>query len=286
MRRLRQQTVVKLTPIRHYSPIEIHKSTKPLTTPHSPNIGEKRKRLEGAGYGMRSYHSAYDPRAEAEESGLEDHHEVDGYGHPIEPQHHRPQAPTSAKKPMTPQQRLSNFEQRRSIQQPVSATNTTSSQSSIAITMASPPKRPIAMPASMRRTSREITSSSSDSYSTQQQNRVRAEIERQRAKDLAYTPPSNTVSLEQRLQEIQEQHESQMLREKKELQQQAEGMVTVASSLDVPLSSASRYYKRSRPSSRPSEVIIDSASEREDQNPLPPIRRPMGRKSWLEANDL
>lgn len=281
MRRLRQQTVVKLTPIRHYSPIEIHKSTKPLTTPHSPNIGEKRKRLEGAGYGMRSYHSAYDPRTEVDESELEDLHEVDGYGHPIEPQHHRSPAPMSATKPLPSQQRLSSFDQRRSIQRPVSATTTSAAaQSSIAITMASPPKRPIAMPASMRRTSREIMASSSESYSTQQQNRVRAEIERQRAKDLAYTPPSTTVSLEQRLQEIQEQHESQMLRER--MEQQAEGMVTAASSLDVPLSSASRYYKRARPS----EPMVDSSSEREEQNPLPPVRRPMGRKSWLAANDL
>ncbi|GJJ71244.1 hypothetical protein EMPS_03594 [Entomortierella parvispora] len=280
IRRLRQQTVVKLTPIRHYSPIEIHKSTKPLTTPHSPNIGEKRKRMEGAGYGTRSYHSAYDSRTEAEESGLEDHHEVDGYGHPIEPQHHRLAAPLSARKPLTPQQRLANFEQRRSIQRPTSTTT----QSSIALTMVSPSKRPIAVPAPMRRISREIASSSSDNHSSQQQNRVRAEIERQRAKDLAYTPPSTTsISLEQKLQEIQEQHESQMLREKLDHHQQAQDLVNDAPALENgSFSTSSRYYKRARPS----EMAMDSASEWEEQPPLPPVRRPMGRKSWLEANDL
>ncbi|KAG0021233.1 hypothetical protein BGZ81_009030 [Podila clonocystis] len=48
LRKLRERLVPHPTPIKYYPPIEIHKSTKPLTTPHSPNIGDKRKRMESA----------------------------------------------------------------------------------------------------------------------------------------------------------------------------------------------------------------------------------------------
>ncbi|KAF9184112.1 Protein tpx2 [Haplosporangium sp. Z 767] len=44
LRTLRQRLVPHPTPIRDYPRIEIHRSTRPLTVPHSPNIGEKRKR--------------------------------------------------------------------------------------------------------------------------------------------------------------------------------------------------------------------------------------------------
>src|SRR5690554_2817454 len=44
LRALRQRLVPHPTPIRDYPRIEIHRSTRPLTVPHSPNIGEKRKR--------------------------------------------------------------------------------------------------------------------------------------------------------------------------------------------------------------------------------------------------
>ncbi|KAF9962625.1 Protein tpx2 [Mortierella alpina] len=44
LRELRKRLVPHPTPIRDYPRIEIHKSTRPLTIPHSPNIGEKRKR--------------------------------------------------------------------------------------------------------------------------------------------------------------------------------------------------------------------------------------------------
>ncbi|KAG0263021.1 Protein tpx2 [Mortierella polycephala] len=44
LRALRLRLVPHPTPIRDYPRIEIHRSTRPLTVPHSPNIGEKRKR--------------------------------------------------------------------------------------------------------------------------------------------------------------------------------------------------------------------------------------------------
>ncbi|KAF9127516.1 Protein tpx2 [Mortierella sp. 14UC] len=44
LRALRERLVPHPTPIRNYPRIEIHKSTRPLTTPRSPNIGQKRKR--------------------------------------------------------------------------------------------------------------------------------------------------------------------------------------------------------------------------------------------------
>ncbi|KAG0235716.1 Protein tpx2 [Mortierella sp. GBA43] len=43
-RELRKQLVAHPVPIRHYQPIHIHRSTRPLTVPHSPNIGDKRKK--------------------------------------------------------------------------------------------------------------------------------------------------------------------------------------------------------------------------------------------------
>ncbi|KAF9151670.1 hypothetical protein BG015_006373 [Linnemannia schmuckeri] len=44
LRALRERLVPHPTPIKDYPRIEIHKSTRPLTTPRSPNIGQKRKR--------------------------------------------------------------------------------------------------------------------------------------------------------------------------------------------------------------------------------------------------
>lgn len=44
LRALRERLVPHPTPIKEYPRIEIHKSTRPLTTPRSPNIGQKRKR--------------------------------------------------------------------------------------------------------------------------------------------------------------------------------------------------------------------------------------------------
>jgi len=44
-RERRQASVSHAGPIRHYSPIDIRRSTRPLTVPKSPNIGEKRRRL-------------------------------------------------------------------------------------------------------------------------------------------------------------------------------------------------------------------------------------------------
>ncbi|KAF9938597.1 Protein tpx2, partial [Modicella reniformis] len=44
IREIRKHLVPHPTSIRHYPPIEIHKSSRPLTVPQSPNIGEKRKR--------------------------------------------------------------------------------------------------------------------------------------------------------------------------------------------------------------------------------------------------
>ncbi|KAF9548021.1 hypothetical protein EC957_007304 [Mortierella hygrophila] len=44
LRALRERLVPHPTPIKEYPRIEIHKSTRPLTTPKSPNIGQKRKR--------------------------------------------------------------------------------------------------------------------------------------------------------------------------------------------------------------------------------------------------
>ncbi|KAF9370533.1 hypothetical protein CPB97_002673 [Podila verticillata] len=46
LRKLRARLVPHPTPIKYYPRIEIHKSTKPLTTPRSPNIGDKRKRMD------------------------------------------------------------------------------------------------------------------------------------------------------------------------------------------------------------------------------------------------
>ncbi|KAG0233808.1 hypothetical protein BGW42_007179 [Actinomortierella wolfii] len=43
LRKLRQQTIIHANPIRHYPPITIQRSDKPLTVPRSPLIGEKRK---------------------------------------------------------------------------------------------------------------------------------------------------------------------------------------------------------------------------------------------------
>ncbi|KAG0243615.1 hypothetical protein BGW41_001826 [Actinomortierella wolfii] len=43
LRKLRQQTIIHANPIRHYPPITIQRSGKPLTVPRSPLIGEKRK---------------------------------------------------------------------------------------------------------------------------------------------------------------------------------------------------------------------------------------------------
>ncbi|KAF9926479.1 hypothetical protein FBU30_003950 [Linnemannia zychae] len=44
LKALRERLVPHPTPIKDYPRIEIHKSTRPLTTPRSPNIGQKRKR--------------------------------------------------------------------------------------------------------------------------------------------------------------------------------------------------------------------------------------------------
>ncbi|KAI9234350.1 MAG: hypothetical protein BYD32DRAFT_90299 [Podila humilis] len=46
LRKLRARLVPHPTPIKYYPRIEIRKSTKPLTTPRSPNIGDKRKRMD------------------------------------------------------------------------------------------------------------------------------------------------------------------------------------------------------------------------------------------------
>lgn len=41
---LRKHLIPHPTPIRQYHPIHIHRSRRPLTVPHSPNIGDKRKK--------------------------------------------------------------------------------------------------------------------------------------------------------------------------------------------------------------------------------------------------
>ncbi|KAF9154349.1 hypothetical protein DFQ26_000258 [Actinomortierella ambigua] len=57
LRTSRQQTMFHANPIRHYPPIAIHRSDKPLTVPRSPLIGDKRKwrggerSIEGSGAG-------------------------------------------------------------------------------------------------------------------------------------------------------------------------------------------------------------------------------------------
>ncbi|KAG0046239.1 hypothetical protein BGZ83_008560 [Gryganskiella cystojenkinii] len=319
-RRLRQKTVVRVTPIRHYNRIEIQKSTRPLTTPHSPNIGEKRKRREHEASQLSKSSHYHDSTLDGES----DH---DAHQH-----HVRQQQPPR----LTAQERLEKFERsaRRApatMTTTVTAPTTTSSSSRAA---SSP--RKIAMPSSTRRISASmrtnpISSSSIDDPSHhQQQNRIRAEIERQRAKDLAYHPP--TISLEQKLQEIQQQHDEQMARER---QQEAASQAsysqagdsrgqhgytsdtssvqytTTAASTSVTASRATKSYdeerlqrKRARNAWSSNNPVVQqnqqqpvqyhetSASETEveyapqQHDPLPPIRRPMGRKSWLEANDL
>ncbi|KAK3809435.1 MAG: hypothetical protein J3Q66DRAFT_353847 [Benniella sp.] len=44
VREMRKRLTPHPAPIRHYPPLVIHRSTRPLTVPHSPNIGDKRKR--------------------------------------------------------------------------------------------------------------------------------------------------------------------------------------------------------------------------------------------------
>ncbi|GJJ73405.1 hypothetical protein EMPS_05763 [Entomortierella parvispora] len=81
-RERRQATVTHAGPIRHYSPIDIRRSTRPLTVPKSPNIGEKRRRLIRELEEAQQVHEDLDI-AQAYTYGPEDGHEYpdnyDGY---------------------------------------------------------------------------------------------------------------------------------------------------------------------------------------------------------------
>ncbi|KAG0201848.1 Protein tpx2 [Mortierella sp. GBA30] len=63
LRELRKRLVPHPTPIREYPRIEIHKSTRLLTVPHSPNIGEKRKRQMTLERELSTYEDQYHSQA-------------------------------------------------------------------------------------------------------------------------------------------------------------------------------------------------------------------------------
>ncbi|KAF8941430.1 hypothetical protein BGZ47_007381 [Haplosporangium gracile] len=83
LRALRERLVPHPTPIKDYPRIEIHKSTRPLTTPRSPNIGHKRKRQ------MTLERDISHDQEEEEERLHRSHHQRQQRQHQHQQEHHR-----------------------------------------------------------------------------------------------------------------------------------------------------------------------------------------------------
>ncbi|KAF8979324.1 Protein tpx2, partial [Entomortierella lignicola] len=222
LKELRQRLVPHPTPIRDYPRIEIRKSSRPLTVPRSPNIGEKRKRqmtLE------RELSNAYD----------EDNQ--------IHNQHHHTRQSEIAPSTEHIQQMYEDPEHERELQRES--------------------ERAQAQEYELRRLS--SFSKSRGSEDLQRQDLIRKEIETQRQKDELDRQVIESRN-RQHLQSQQHRHQQQQR--------------------------VSQSYERTEVRYRDEDEIEQNKRRRllEDRQPQsesqPVFGHRMGRKSWLEANDL
>ncbi|KAF9965677.1 Protein tpx2 [Mortierella alpina] len=225
LRELRKRLVPHPTPIRDYPRIEIHKSTRPLTIPHSPNIGEKRKRQMTLEREMSSSHE-----------DLNHHH-----SHNSHPHQHQHAVSASTHGQYTPED-LEQLERELQREQ----------------------ERAQDQDFERRRVSG--THSRDHGEQHQRQDLVRQEIERQRETD-AY----HRHELELQQQQQQQQRQQHYSRHGNTIPAAFEDQEELVYGYDV----EHGHNKRQR-----------LPEEEDPERAQPNFYRRMGRKSWLEANDL
>ncbi|KAI1315666.1 hypothetical protein EDD11_000559 [Mortierella claussenii] len=240
LKELRQRLVPHPEPIRDYPRIDIQKSTRPLTIPRSPNIGEKRKRQ------MTLDRELSGPAQEAPHAHRYDH-DHDQYGiqnvdhassSALQPRQHEPvyQEDPAQQERQREHERAQGLEFERGRLSAFSG---------------------------MR------GGSGGGEDDRQRQDRIRAEIERQREKDAMDR------------QQMQDRHQPQRYS-----QLYTNGVETdhiVEAEVGPSKRQRTVMQERSEPLYQYQHQHLH-LYEQQEQQPL--FNRPMGRKSWLEANDL
>ncbi|CAO3570417.1 unnamed protein product [Mortierella alpina] len=234
LRELRKRLVPHPTPIRDYPRIEIHKSTRPLTIPHSPNIGEKRKRQMTLEREISSSHEDHYHHPNHNHNHNHDHH----------PHQHQHAVPTSTHGQYT-REDLEHFEREFQREQ----------------------ERAQDQDFERRRVSATHLRDNDEQH--QRQDLVRQEIERQRETD-AYHRHELELQKQQQQQQ-QQQRQPHYSRHGQTIPAAFEDQEELAYGYDE----EHGHNKRQR---LPEEEDLARAQ--------PNFYRTMGRKSWLEANDL
>ncbi|KAF9343670.1 hypothetical protein BGX26_005381 [Mortierella sp. AD094] len=211
LKELRQRLVPHPTPVRDYPRIEIHKSSRALTVPRSPNIGEKRKRQMTLERELSSTHE------ERYQSSSHNHHQ---------------RQPEIAPNSVQIEQVYEDPEYERELLRES--------------------ERAQGQEYELRRLS--SYSNSRGSEERQRQDLIREEIERQREKD---AQDRQVIEMRHRQQQQQQQRNSQS-------------------------------YERTEIGYRDENEMEQNKKRRliEEAQLQPVFGRRMGRKSWLEANDL